>query len=281
MKPIEIVGVADGEAHPVLGYCRVSTTDEGKQTVSPEAQAQIITDYARRMEFPAVEIIKERGSAASLKHRPELQRILAMCRAGQVQHVIVQDLSRLYREMREALNLFHEMEGLGVTFHSAVEGSTVDPRTRSGRLLRGLKLLLAEDQRLEIGERTSRALRNGKTVKPEPGQNPAMRLKASQGQVLCGTPPYGYHWNQAEKGKRRLIPCLPEQRALARMLELRAQGLPYRQIALRLLQEGVRRRSGGTFNGQEVQRLLAHPLRMEEHGQHQPQASEDVLASPP
>jgi len=243
-----------------IGYTRVSSREEDRQRLSPETQARVIRDYAKLHGLLPVQIVHERGSAGSLRGRPELLRILEMCRGGQVKHVIVQDSTRLFREVREALNTFYEMEEThGVRFHSATEiGPGID--TPEGRLIRNQRLIYGQYEREVIGERTRRVLRATKTV-PESDKdlNPAMAHRFAEGLLMNGAEPFGYRYLKRGGGTKTrrtvLVPCPINHPILLRIHELAAEGLSPRKIAMRLLYDGVRCRRGRTKG-----RVVRHTL---------------------
>lgn len=254
-KPIEIVGelpegarvTVEPGAHQYrsCGYVRVSSREESRQTLSPETQRQVIRQYAKLHALEPVQIMEERGSAGTIRRRPVLLQILEMCRGGQVKHVIVQDTTRLFREVREALNVFFEMEeSHGVSFHSATEiGPATD--TPEGRLMRNQRLIYGQYEREVIGQRTRRVLQATKRV-PEADKdlNPAMRDYYDKGKILAGSPPFGYRWrtfkNQHGPNRTILEPCPVNHPIAQRILTLKAEGLDSKAITMKLLGEGVR-----------------------------------------
>ena len=74
------------------------------------------------------------------------------------------------------------------------------------------------------------------------------------GRARRGEAPYGFeHWDPDFR------PVRAEQKALARMRELRVAGLSYGDIAERLTREGFRIRRGGAFSRQSVYQHLRKP----------------------
>lgn len=258
MPKMKIIGVSNPDAERVTCcYIRVSSRDEGRQTLSPEAQRQCIQEYCRLHNLGNTVMFSERESAATIRKRPELMKILEMCRAGQVAYVVVQDLTRLFRDLREALNTFDEMETkYGVKFLSATDMMANEPGA-DGEFVRGLHLLLGQRERKVLGERTSRALRANKQV-PEKlrDYSPAMAYKARNGVLLTGQAPFGYRWGGGRKGRRKLAPCPHNHPILERMVALRGGGLSYKAIALRLLEERVRNKRGRVMEEKFIGRVL-------------------------
>lgn len=273
-RPLQIVMPADAPAAVVtggpsplrtIGYIRVSSKDKARQQLSPQAQAQVIRDYCRLHNLGDPLMIPERESAATIRKRPELIRILEMCRAGQVAFVVVQDLTRLFRDVREALNTFDEMERHhGVRFLSAVDMGA-NEQTADGNFIRDLKLILGQRERKMIGERSSRVLRTTKIAPMSLAHiSPAMAEKATTGKVLCGPAPFGFRWGPGEKGKRKLIFCSHDGPILRRVYQLRAEGVPVTRIAYRLLDENVRTKRGRRVSYPGVHQMLSHNWKFED-----------------
>ena len=114
-----------------------------------------------------------------------------MADAGMVANVVVQDITRLFRSVREALNEFDRLEAKGVRFHSAVE--QIDASTPDGELMRTFKLALGQHERRRLGERTARVLRATKQAKTGTGR-PGVESKALRGKLMVGQPPFGFKW---------------------------------------------------------------------------------------
>ena len=104
-------------------------------------------------------------------------------------------------------------------------------------LLRGIKDLLAQHERLLIRSRTKAAL----------------SLKRARGERV-GTVPYGF--KLATDGVH-LEPCRKEQRVIALAKELRAAGFTQRRVAAELAARGIRSRKGTKLGLYQVQRILA------------------------
>jgi len=59
------------------------------------------------------------------RDRPELNRLLADCRAGKIDHVITKSVSRFSRNIEDTLALCNEMKECGVTIRFEKEGLVV------------------------------------------------------------------------------------------------------------------------------------------------------------
>lgn len=245
---LEIVGDAQTAGlalspAPVCGYVRVSKEDERVQTLSPGAQASLIRQYASLHGMPEPYVISERASAKNIHGRPELLRLLAMCRSGQTKHIIVVDLTRLFREVRGGLEAFDNLERQGVTVHSAASGSYIDASTADGKFMLTLHLAFGERERMLISERTKRALLSKPPIPFKADDNAAMRDKALRGKRRIGGAQWGYQWI-GRKEKRRLVPVQMEMDGLHLIHAMRVNGGSWRSIVDALYETGYRTRSG-------------------------------------
>ncbi len=217
-----------------VGYVRVSTEEQSREGVSLEMQAVKVRQYAELNDLELVEIVQDAGlSGKSIAGRPGIQTVLAMIRAHTIDAVIVYKLDRLARNTIQCLEMAQLMDKAGVALHSISE--KLDTQSALGRFFFTLTASLAEMERGIISERTAAALAQ----------------KRSNGEKTGGDCPFGY---RVQAG--RLIPDLEEQRAVKRIIQLRAEGFSLRQIARVLTEEGIRRRDGGPFGKTQVERIL-------------------------
>lgn len=82
-----------GRGEKVIGYRRVSTSEQGTNGVGLDAQRAAIEDECRRRGWQLVRIEEDILSGRSL-NRPGLQRALDACRRGEVAGVVVAKLDR-------------------------------------------------------------------------------------------------------------------------------------------------------------------------------------------
>ena len=87
------------------GYARVSTDSEEQQT-SYEAQVDYYTNYIKgRDDWEFVEVYTDDGITGTTVNRPAFQRTMQMILCGEVNSLIVTELSRLSRNQSFANNL--------------------------------------------------------------------------------------------------------------------------------------------------------------------------------
>ena len=216
-----------------VAYVRVST---GKQDLSLDAQEERVRLYCQTYGLELVEIIRERSVSGKLKlsKRPEGKRIAELTEAG-VCHIVALKLDRLFRNAGDALAHVDEWEHAGISLHLVdMGGQSVNTGSSMGKMLITMLAGFAEFERNMIVERTSAAL----------------SYKKAHGQV----------YNSAPYGKDivdgMLVPNAAEQRVIARMTALRADGVSYNRIADALNSDGVATKKNGTWGSQTVKNIL-------------------------
>ena len=106
-----------------------------------------------------------------------------------------------------------------------------------GRAMAQMASVFAELERAMIRERT----------------RSAMSVKRKRGERISGHAPYG--WDFGSKG--RLVENAGEQKIIARMRLMRAEGMSFRGIGVRLDEEGIRPKRGKRWIHTTVKTILA------------------------
>ncbi len=143
-------------------YARVSTHNRQ----NPEMQLAELREYCARRGWEIVGEYVDAGVSGARERRPELDRMLAVCKRRQVDAVVVYRYDRFARSLRQLVNALCEFDELGIQFISLHEG--VDTSTANGRLVFGIFASIAEFERELIRER----VRSGIAV-------PALRASGS------------------------------------------------------------------------------------------------------
>lgn len=105
-------------------------------------------------------VYEDRGYSGTKASRPDLNRLLADCRAGKVSHVVCWKLDRLFRSLQHLVNTLSELNALGVQFTALKDG--IDLSTASGRLMMQMVGAFAEFEAAVIKERVKAGLENAK-----------------------------------------------------------------------------------------------------------------------
>lgn len=143
----------------VFGYARVSTTQQ-------DLTRQL--DALTKDDIPTERVYVDKKSGSSAAARVGLQDLLGQVRPGDV--IVVHTLDRLGRNIREVLNLIHDLTERGIHLRSLADPMPVDT-TQDDAMNRMSMLMLAmfaEMERVYANERAAhaRAVRraNGKRV---------------------------------------------------------------------------------------------------------------------
>lgn len=158
-------------------YCRVSTDDQAENGYNLREQEKRIIQYinAYSDEFceEVIKYIDDGYSAKDLKRR-EMTLLLDDIKSGIVSKVIVHNLDRLTRSMKDLIYLIELFEKFDVQLFSLKE--KIDTKTAIGRFFVSMIILIAQWEREAISERTIRALDQS----------------AYEGNYVHGKPPFGY-----------------------------------------------------------------------------------------
>lgn len=147
-----------------IGYARVSTQDQNL-----DLQIRALKKVGCR------KIFQEKASGATVRGRPEFQRMLDQLREGDI--VVVWKLDRLARSTRDLLETMEIIRDAGARFQSLSE-PWADTTTHAGKMIMTVFAGIAEFERDLIRERTSagrsaamkRGVRFGRPRKLSPDQ---------------------------------------------------------------------------------------------------------------
>ena len=139
-----------GHAHPAvgleLGYARVSTT---KQSLKRQLDALAGTG------LPVDRIYTDKKTGTTVD-RPGLAALLGYARAGDT--IVVHTLDRLGRNLREVLNLVHDLAERGIGVRSLADPLPINTTDEGmGRIAFLLLALFAEMERTYTAERAAHA----------------------------------------------------------------------------------------------------------------------------
>lgn len=191
----------------VVGYVRVSTSDQAEHGVGLDAQCQAITDEADRRGWELVTICEDGGlSGKSTVKRKGLHAALALLENDQADALVVAKLDRLARSMVDFATLLERAAQRG--WDLVVLDLAVDTTTPHGEFLAHVMAALAQWERRIIGQRTKEGL----------------AVKRAQG-VRLGRPPVLQ--DQLVKRIRRLHAAGQSLGAIAR--QLNADAVPTAQ----------------------------------------------------
>lgn len=117
----------------VVIYARVSSIGERQDT---ERQVTDLQRYAAASEMEVVKVYQEKASGAKVD-RPELASCMEFLKGGGAQQLLVSELSRLGRSLRQVLEVVEDLTAAGVNIYfqdhrmnTLKEDGTPDPITK-------------------------------------------------------------------------------------------------------------------------------------------------------
>ena len=114
-----------------------------------------IQDYCASRSWELVKVYEDAGISGTKDDRPALQALLSAVKAGEIDAVVVRDLSRFGRSARDLLNNIQTLKDCSVTFISIKEG--IDGSGPYGQFMLTILAAIAE---LEMEMITSRMREN-------------------------------------------------------------------------------------------------------------------------
>lgn len=222
-----------GAAIKAVGYIRVSTAGQAEDGVSLDAQRAKIQAWAEINDAELIEVFCDEGISGTKGSRPGLNLALDYA-AEHGAALIVFSLSRLSRSTKDTLAIAERLDKNGANLVSMSE--RIDTTTAAGKMVFRMLAVLNEFERDQISERTKAAL----------------SFKKAKGCKTGGYVPYGKDADNAGK----LKPNETEQAVIDRILELRAKGLNYSQIAQDLNRIGYKTKTGKSWFPQTVKNVL-------------------------
>lgn len=224
----------------VIAYIRVSTPDQ-TDAYGPERQREEITAWAKRHRHRLVaEVVEDISGKIAPFERELWADVIGRCCDGEADGVVVADLSRLTRDQVRLELTLEQMAACDAKLFSASgeEQSVLDnPDDPQRKFIRTILGAVNEYDRAMIVRRVQAG----------------RRIKKAAGGYAGGQPPFGYRGGDRSK---ELVPDEREQAVLARMLDLRAEGLSTRAIAEKLNEAGLLNRKGGQWMSAPVAKLL-------------------------
>jgi site-specific DNA recombinase len=209
-------------------YARYSTDLQREESI--DDQFRQCERVANAQGFAVVARMADQGISGGTAERPGYQRLIAAARAGQVDIIVAEDISRLWRSRAEYGPRSAELEDAGVHLLTCVGDDT---RRDGWGLVLGIKQAIAEHQRREVSYRTRRGL-----------EGLAERGESTGGRV------YGF---------RADAPYEPEAVVVRRIFELARSGLLPSQVAAMLNAEGLPGPRGPRWSLNAVKRVLGNP----------------------
>jgi site-specific DNA recombinase len=133
-----------------VAYCRTACGTPSDRLSGLEDQRNAIREHATRNGLTVVETYMDMGVSGASLNRPQLQQLIAACRAGRVGMVVTQDPDRLLRDYSQLFAPLHTFKAEGV--HLAF--ATQEGRNQFSMFLTIVRALAASFYRESKGNET-------------------------------------------------------------------------------------------------------------------------------
>src|SRR5262245_46485002 len=149
-------GIGGSAPMQVLGYVRVSASEQASSGAGLEAQRRAIIVECRRRGWHLVETLEDAGYSARDLRRPGIQEALKALEAGKASALVVAKLDRLSRSMLD----FSKLMAKATREHRALVALdvAVDTSTPSGEAMANMLATSSQFERRLISQRTKEAL---------------------------------------------------------------------------------------------------------------------------
>ena len=144
-------------------YSRVSTNVQ-----TTENQLLPLNEYVERMNYELVNIYQDEGISGSKgrDQRPALNEMMKDAVKGKFKKVLVFDVSRLGRSLKDLINIMTDLKNQNIDFYFYNQG--IDTTSSTGQMMFNLLGVLAQWELGQISERSkagiARARAEGKTI---------------------------------------------------------------------------------------------------------------------
>lgn len=185
----KVIAIPPKTARPaplrVAAYCRVSS-DSADQLHSYAAQIRYYTDLIQNHEgWEMVDVYADEGiTGTRMDKREDFNRLLADCRKGKIDKVLVKSISRFARNTRDCLASLRELFHLGVTVQ--FEKENIDTGTLTTELMVSVSGSLAQQESISISQ----------------NQRMSYQRRMERGEFITCMAPFGY---QMLDGKNLVI----------------------------------------------------------------------------
>ncbi|OEH86582.1 resolvase [Desulfuribacillus stibiiarsenatis] len=218
-------------------YCRVSTDEQAREGVSLDEQQVRLKAYCRAMGWDLTPLVfVDDGYSAKSTDRPQLNKLLAKVKAGELSKIMVTKLDRMSRRLLDLLKMIDLFQEHDVSFISISE--SFDTNTPSGRLTLQVLGAVAEFERERIRERVFENM-----------------IHAAKGGKWLTQSPYGYRLFDKE-----LVIHEEEAKIVKRVYEAYLdKGMGCFAVAKMLNKEGIPSRFNKEWSLRSVKLMLTNP----------------------
>lgn len=146
----------ENRSEGVIGYIRVSTTEQAQSGLGLGAQRAAIVAECERRGVELLDVVEDAGLSGKNLARPALAAVLDALDAGRGSILMTSKLDRLSRSVRDAADLLERSSQRGWKLVALDLG--IDTCTPSGEAMANILATFAQLERRLIGQRTKDAL---------------------------------------------------------------------------------------------------------------------------
>lgn len=230
----------------IATYGRKSVySDKSDSVDNQQRMCREFVDVKYSGQVSSFECYQDEGFTGANTNRPGLQRLLSDVKDGLVDVLVVYQLDRLSRDVRDFSNIYAALQDASVSFLSIKEN--IDTSTPIGRAMMYVTMVFAQMERETIAARVT----------------DNMIGLARKGFWTGGNPPYGYRREHIEvNGKKHctIVP-VPEAAEYVEALfdEFLDCGYSLQGMETALRREGRRTVNGAFFSTTQLHKILTMP----------------------
>ena len=226
-------------------YTRVSTEEQANKEISSlDAQEDLLINYIEKRKnqgYKLVAIYREEGiSGTSLKNRVELQKLLLDAQLKKFDLVLVTDLDRIGRNLKDFVNIWDIFKNNNIGFIAI--NQNIDTSTITGEALIQQLMVFAE---LESKMNKQRAEQKRKYE------------ITKKGRWYGGTVPLGYKYNSKSK---LLIPDEKEKKIIQEIFDLYIKEESLYKVRDKINEKGYRTKTGKLFSAEAIRSILRNQI---------------------
>ena len=168
-------------------YVRLSVEDNGSGSDSIDNQISLLENYISNHAYlTQVALYVDNGYTGTNFLRPEFQRMIEAAKAGEVECIVVKDLSRLGRNYIESARFIEKVcPFLNLRFISVNDGLDTETMTNESHLAVSLSNIINDFYAKDISRKVTSAL----------------RIKMERGDYIGNYAPYGYKKDPQNKNQ--------------------------------------------------------------------------------
>lgn len=224
-----------------LGYRRVSSRDQINGTGLGRQSTQI-KNFAREKKYTLERIFTEKGISGVVKKRPAFSEMIAYADAHNIKIIIIEDMTRLARELLLQMQLATYIASKEIDLYSANTGENISRAIYDDPMRKAMVQMQGVFSELERSTLTRR-MKAGRDHQRETGKRNGKKIKTVD-----------RNGNIRIEGTPRLSEKQP--RLAKRVIELSKQDLSLYRIAKIVNAEGFRSRKGTPLHGPQIRNIL-------------------------